>query len=350
MACGLLLVSMLSTKTLLVLSFSIFAWSQQGCAAPASEGAEPTKESLAPEADGEMPEGDELTGNYPVGTKFVVIKKANHRSQPSLQAGVLQVIEKGEVVVSASTTTRSADGLTWYGATYRGKTGWIAGSLLDRPPTSTQLSNPPASKPTSGGGKVVPYECQYTNGIDDGAAYGANTCATTSTSMALRYFGVNLNALDYYRAYRNAGYDYNDAKDFPTVTRILEKIPATRGKFVTRTLGSGQGGTTADLKKALDEGFLVVVGANLFGGHVVLVTGYDDKGVYVNDPAGIWNPSLGNKGSAYNKCSGSSNNAKNDLISWESYRSANVFCTESGRAINQCPNYADLWMLAIKAK
>ena len=206
---------------------------------------------------------------------------------------------------------------------------------------------PPAT--TSHAPKNVPFECQYSNGIDEDGAKGGNTCATTSTSMALRYFGVPLNAKQYFDAYRSLGYSYEDAKSFTTIPSILEAIPQTKGKFKTKSLVSGQGGTTADLKQALDEGYLVVVGANLFGGHVVLVTGYDDKGVYVNDPAGVWHPSLGNTGDAYDRCYGDTYMAKGELISWETYKARNVFCGEDV-AVHLCPAKADLWMMAIKTK
>ncbi len=296
----------------------------QGCTAPAS--------------DESVKEGDDLTGNYTVGTAFTTLADVQQRAEPNASGAVVATIAKDTVVKSASAKPR--DG--WYGVTKAGKTGWVEGKFLKK------LD---AAETTGGaGGKNVPYECQYTNGIDEGEAYGANTCATTSTSMALRYFGVNLKALAYYKAYRSLGYTYNDAKDFSVIPRILEKIPETRGKFVTRSLTAGQGGSTADLKKALDEGYLVVVGANLFNGHVILVTGYDSLGIYVNDPAGVWHPSYGNSGSAYDKCSGGSNNASGDLISWSAYRQANVVCGEAGRAVHLCPSQPDLWMFAIKAK
>jgi hypothetical protein len=208
----------------------------------------------------------------------------------------------------------------------------------------------PAPAPTKQSApKDVPYECQYSNGINEGGAVGGNTCATTSTAMALRYFGIDWTAKQYFDAYRALGYTYNDAKSFSLIPTILNQLPATKGKFQTRSLTSGQGGTTADLKKALDEGYLVVVGANLFQGHVVLVTGYDEKGVYVNDPAGIWHPSLGNTGAAYDRCYGTANNAKGDFISWGSYQSRNVFCGEN-LAVHLCGAKADLWMMAIKKK
>jgi hypothetical protein len=227
-------------------------------------------------------------------------------------------------------------------------TPWICvGSGQTAPPSSPPDAPPPPA--VGSAPKNVPYECQYSNGIDEGGAVGGNTCATTSTSMALRYFGIPLTAKQYFDAYRKLGYTYEDAKSFALIPQILSEIPQTKGRFQTRTLVSGQGGTTADLKKALDEGFLVVVGANLFQGHVLLVTGYDDKGVYVNDPAGVWHPSLGNTGDAYDRCYQASNNAKGDLISWASYKSRNVFCGENA-AVHLCPAKADLWMMAIKLK
>jgi hypothetical protein len=202
---------------------------------------------------------------------------------------------------------------------------------------------------TGTGGADVPYECQYTNGINDGVAYGANTCATTSVSMALRAFGIPLTAKGYYDAYRRQGYTYEDAKDFSVVPRILEALPENKGRLSFRVLGGGQGGNTGDLKNALDQGYLVVVGANLFQGHVILVTGYDSTGIYVNDPAGVWHPSAGQTGTAYDRCSGAQNNAKGALITWSTYRAANVLCGESS-AVHLCPGYADLWMVAIKKK
>jgi len=45
----------------------------------------------------------------------------------------------------------------------------------------------------------------------------------------------------------------------------------------------------ADIRALLDQGKPVIIHGYFTGfGHVLVVTGYDSQGYYVNDPAGVW--------------------------------------------------------------
>ena len=60
-------------------------------------------------------------------------------------------------------------------------------------------------------------------------------------------------------------------------------------RFGVKQIDSFENGTFAQLKASLDRGEPAVVHGFFTGfGHVLVVTGYDEGGYYVNDPAGTW--------------------------------------------------------------
>jgi SH3-like domain-containing protein len=85
------------------------------------------------DADGAA-EGDDqgvssdLTGGFPVGTRYVTTADVNLRSGPATSNAVLRVIPAGSVVLSASAQPRGV----WYGVTFDGATGWVHGAYLQR--------------------------------------------------------------------------------------------------------------------------------------------------------------------------------------------------------------------------
>ncbi len=70
-----------------------------------------------------------LSGSFPVGTELRTTADVNHRREPSTSAEILQVIPPGTAVKSAAAQPRAG----WYGITWNGKTGWVAGQYLSRP-------------------------------------------------------------------------------------------------------------------------------------------------------------------------------------------------------------------------
>ncbi len=124
---------------------------------------------------------------------------------------------------------------------------------------------------------TVPYFCQYNNAYEPWA-----TCNNTSLAMVISYFGKksldgsNGNLPDQiYRA-------YGKSNSIEAIRKTAQKMGF---KVVTK-----KPGTMDDVKDAIDNGSPVIVGGDFTGGvgHFVVITGYDENGVWVHDPAGQW--------------------------------------------------------------
>lgn len=179
----------------------------------------------------------------------------------------------------------------------------------------------PVASDTSGD-LNVPYECQN----DNGTGLGGSTCQITSAAMVLRYWGAKgkgsgrtTKALDLLNHYG----DYEFAKSPAGVARIFEDF----GLYARST----ESGTVAEMKQHLDAGRPLVVNGFFTHGHVVVFTGYDATGFFVNDPNGDWNgaPYVGGSQSyAGTSCPGTS--GKGIHISFALLESTNVICTNPG--------------------
>ncbi len=133
---------------------------------------------------------------------------------------------------------------------------------------------PPVRAPSS---RDVPYYYQYDNRLAPWAS-----CQNTSIAMVLAHYGWRgkpddiTAAFGRYRAQSPAGL----ASVFNTLARR---------SGVARTATPYANGSLAGIRAELDAGRPVIVhGYFTTSGHVVVVTGYDAHGYYVNDPAGVW--------------------------------------------------------------
>jgi hypothetical protein len=123
----------------------------------------------------------------------------------------------------------------------------------------------------------VPWFSQYDNGIDPGGS-----CQNTSLAMALGLYGVDVRPDEVSRRY---GTDLGKSPE--GVARIFNAYASEEG--IAQRIRYRRDGSVADMKRLLDEGKPVIVHGYFTGsGHVVVVTGYDDTGYFVNDPAGVW--------------------------------------------------------------
>ena len=139
---------------------------------------------------------------------------------------------------------------------------------------------------------TVPYFCQYNNNFEPWA-----TCNNTSLAMVISYFGTK---------------DINQPGNLPD--QIYAKYGKSNSVEAIRNVAKKLGynvvvkkpGTIDDVKLAIDNGSPVIVGADFTGsvGHFVVITGYDENGVWVHDPAGQWDQQTvsPNNGYGFRKC------------------------------------------------
>ena len=122
----------------------------------------------------------------------------------------------------------------------------------------------------------IPYFNQYDNQISPGA-----TCQNTSIAMVLKYYGwrgyPDLITSEWGRHYAQAPVGLSQL-----VTRYGEPLRIYSTPHTNADISL--------LKNILDRGYPVIIhGYFTRSGHVVVVTGYNSNGYYVNDPAGEWN-------------------------------------------------------------
>lgn len=123
----------------------------------------------------------------------------------------------------------------------------------------------------------VPYISQW----DTNASYSKNDCIPVSSAMLIAYYKGNISPDEISKKIGVAG-----LVNFPQIQTAL-------ASFSYKILGASFK-TIADLKKSIDSGvpFIAILHYGdlpnrqdtYTGGHAVVVTGYDDKNIYVNDP------------------------------------------------------------------
>ena len=130
-----------------------------------------------------------------------------------------------------------------------------------------RITPPP---PTDGKRLNVPYFYQYANAYEPGS-----TCNITSVAMVARYWGVNTTPDQIYRLTGGPVYTGD--------------LLVWAGKKVGLTGTFSATGNVKTIKSHLDAGSPVILqGWFTRSGHVMVITGYDSKGWFVNDPAGLW--------------------------------------------------------------
>lgn len=124
----------------------------------------------------------------------------------------------------------------------------------------------------------VPYYYQYNNVYSPSAS-----CQNTSMAMILKYAGVDVTPDDI-TARHGKNYSQSPAGLADVASQYLRQW----GKSLR--LNPITNGTISGMKRVLDQGHPVIVHGYFTGyGHVLVITGYDQNGFYVNDPAGKWN-------------------------------------------------------------
>ena len=188
-----------------------------------------------------------------------------------------------------------------------------SGEVVDSLTTSIDIeSNNPTVE--------VPYFYQYNNYY-----YPNQSCQNTSIAMVLAFFGWNGHPDDITGEW---GKDY--AQSPSGLATVFNETASWYG--ISARLSPVTNGTLAELRAELDAGNPTIVhGYFTSYGHVLVVTGYDENGYYVNDPAGRWsqhfqggypygwNSTIG-KGIYYNKSS-----FEAAIATWDGYTSAPIW-------------------------
>ena len=190
---------------------------------------------------------------------------------------------------------------------------------------NSEINQDPSSQNT-GLALDVPYFYQYSNYYSPRAS-----CQNTSIAMVLKYLGLDIVPDDITERF---GKDYAQTPN--GLAEIFNRYLNENGmnyRLTPHTQGSIQG-----LKEALDQGFPVIIhGYFTRSGHVVVVTGYDANGYYVNDPAGRWDQEF--KGGYYGE--------QSDSIGKNIYYTKSAF--ESAVATSNGYHYLPLWFHTLKA-
>ncbi|MAD60279.1 MAG: hypothetical protein CMH49_02035, partial [Myxococcales bacterium] len=122
----------------------------------------------------------------------------------------------------------------------------------------------------------VPYYYQYSNGL-----YPSSSCQNTAIAMVLSYLGANVNPDAVTREFGK-----DQAQSVGGLNYVFNTLAR---RFGVKEISSYENGSLTQLKESLDQGNPVIVhGFFTSYGHVLVVTGYDEGGYYVNDPAGTW--------------------------------------------------------------
>ena len=149
--------------------------------------------------------------------------------------------------------------------------GW--GVPQERQPAPTPPPAPQVGQPRGS----VPHFSQWDNRLSPEA-----TCQNTSIAIVLAHYGWRGNPDDI-----TSRYGRRYAQSPPGLADLFNQLASQSG--INQKLIHRGNGTMADVRALLDQGKPVIVHGYFTGyGHVLVVTGYDANGYYVNDPAGVW--------------------------------------------------------------
>lgn len=144
---------------------------------------------------------------------------------------------------------------------------------------SPQGSSPQGSWGSTTGSRSaldVPYFYQYNNSLSPGSS-----CQNTSIAMVLSFLGASVTPDQI-----TSRFGKDRAQSVSGLNQVFNQLAS---EFGVRRINSTSNGSFADLRAALDQGSPVIIhGYFTSYGHVIVVTGYDGSGYYVNDPAGAW--------------------------------------------------------------
>jgi|GEM_PF-6133142 len=243
---------------------------------------------------GEIEQTATATQNIEDGTVSTCGDTLNVRSGPSIDSEILGTLDDSAKVQIIG----EQDG--WYKINWNGTQAWICSRYVNKSPaaapnsndysdsgtsrspsSTTQEPSSPIKEPSSqqsGNSKTidVPERCQY---MSDGR--GGGWCGPTSLGMLMQHYGVNISTeaiAD--EAYNRSGHGGTDPGD-------LEAYAKSQGFKVSYS--EDQGRSIDYLKEKIDSNTPVVVslkGDDYWrGGHYVVVRGYNEDGVVINDPS-----------------------------------------------------------------
>lgn len=118
----------------------------------------------------------------------------------------------------------------------------------------------------------------------DNAFNPSGSCNVTSVAMCLSYLGVKATKEEQledelYAELTALGWSRHDPLDLSAIANTYKGVDAT---FTTT-------GTMQDIYSAIDSGYPCILhGYFTRFGHIIVVKGYDSKGLIVNDPWGEW--------------------------------------------------------------
>lgn len=149
--------------------------------------------------------------------------------------------------------------------------GWVAASYLSRIPCDEIFESNQAGRKLSG----ISYYAQRDNEF-----HPSGTCGMTSAAMLLSFWDRNSQRKtipdDIY-----AKYGGHQKGKSPEGLAEIYRDYGFSGKY-SRTF------TRTKMKELIDAGRPFVLHGYFTDGHILLVTGYNEKGFIVNDPAGEW--------------------------------------------------------------
>lgn len=195
-----------------------------------------------------------------VGNKVTWINLVRHtvKGSPEYRAYLMD----GSVCVDIKTFKTRAELIAILQSTEAGNVAVGTENWHVEPSTSIPPSNP----------LKVPYFSQR----DYGGSQSWSICGCTSVAMVLSYWGVGATPDTVLRGYGKA------SCQSPTGCETVFEANKLKAN-------STYNGTWKQIRDEIDQGRPVVIhGRFTASGHIIVVIGYDEKGYYCNDPAGVW--------------------------------------------------------------